>query len=381
MHTHSLALMATHNAHSGNCTHSAMLQESMVSLPPTSSAASHSHGCLPTDISMDDHIEVLNSPSLPGTLYDTEPPSLLNGISASPAPMDVNLDELHSHVEGDSKPNEYVDQPCSFAHRHSTMQDDNIAVAAAIPTNINGERLLSLMCSDTKANKRNPSPLLDMCGFKKPKLALGPLHQQDFADISNAPLDDEGVLIDGAYASKDLAFERNRRQRLKGTFHSLRAAMPKISKMDKVSIVSDAICYVQDLQNQVEILERDIRALQACRHGYLEGSLSSVEDDMDSMVLSPMNFPEQKIMQLDVSKMEEQTYHLKIQCEKAPGVLVQLTRVFEELGYEIINAVISSVSDHILNTIVMKVKNEEVLEVEEMKNMLLKVASKFGLSL
>jgi hypothetical protein len=54
--------------------------------------------------------------------------------------------------------------------------------------------------------------------------------------------------------------------------------------------------------------------------------------------------------------MEEQTYHLRIHCKKGPRVLVQLTKALEALDFEIINANLTAVNDHILNTIVMKVK-------------------------
>lgn len=53
--------------------------------------------------------------------------------------------------------------------------------------------------------------------------------------------------------------------------------------------------------------------------------------------------------------MEEQTYHLRIHCKKGPGVLVQLTRALEALDFEIVNANLTSVNDHILNTVVVKV--------------------------
>ena len=61
------------------------------------------------------------------------------------------------------------------------------------------------------------------------------------------------------------------------------------------------------------------------------------------------------LCQLDVCQMEEQTYHLRIHCKKGPRVLVQLTKALEALDFEIINANLTAVNDHILNTIVMKV--------------------------
>ena len=53
--------------------------------------------------------------------------------------------------------------------------------------------------------------------------------------------------------------------------------------------------------------------------------------------------------------MENNTYHLMIHCKKGRGVLVQLTRALEALNFEIVNANLTAISDHILNTVVIKV--------------------------
>ena len=55
--------------------------------------------------------------------------------------------------------------------------------------------------------------------------------------------------------------------------------------------------------------------------------------------------------------MEAQMYHLCIDCEKSPGVLVQLTHALEALDFDILNANLTSVNDHVLNTLVIQVKS------------------------
>ena len=53
--------------------------------------------------------------------------------------------------------------------------------------------------------------------------------------------------------------------------------------------------------------------------------------------------------------MEAQMYHLCIDCEKSPGVLVQLTHALEALDFDILNANVTSVNDHVLNTLLIEV--------------------------
>lgn len=51
--------------------------------------------------------------------------------------------------------------------------------------------------------------------------------------------------------------ERQRREKLNQRFYALRAVVPNISKMDKASLLGDAISYITDLQMKIRILEAE----------------------------------------------------------------------------------------------------------------------------
>nr|WOV89685.1 MYC2 [Pogostemon cablin] len=51
--------------------------------------------------------------------------------------------------------------------------------------------------------------------------------------------------------------ERQRREKLNQRFYALRAVVPNISKMDKASLLGDAIAYIADLQTKIRLLERE----------------------------------------------------------------------------------------------------------------------------
>ncbi|KAJ0052297.1 hypothetical protein Pint_01775 [Pistacia integerrima] len=51
--------------------------------------------------------------------------------------------------------------------------------------------------------------------------------------------------------------ERQRREKLNQRFYALRAVVPNISKMDKASLLGDAITYITDLQTKIRLLETE----------------------------------------------------------------------------------------------------------------------------
>lgn len=178
--------------------------------------------------------------------------------------------------------------------------------------------------------------------------------------------------------SKNLILEKRRRQKLNERLYSLRALVPTISKMDKASIVGDAVNYVRDLQKQVEEVEMDIAILEASKDAVANGLIEHAHHIM-SCYGEKVVLQEHQILELDVTPMEEQTYHIRIHCKRSPGVLVQLTQALEALEFEIVNANFTSVNDHILNTLVIEVNNGHLIKSEDVRRMTLEVIPKFGI--
>ncbi|XP_039138883.1 transcription factor MYC2-like [Dioscorea cayenensis subsp. rotundata] len=51
--------------------------------------------------------------------------------------------------------------------------------------------------------------------------------------------------------------ERQRREKLNSRFYALRSAVPNVSRMDKASLLSDAVSYINELKTKVEELEAE----------------------------------------------------------------------------------------------------------------------------
>lgn len=227
----------------------------------------------------------------------------------------------------------------------------------------------------------SPTPTLKSSGSGSRSNLSNDLFK-NFDSSDNSDVMDDDDESDGkrkAPTSKNLMSERKRRKKLNERLYSLRAIVPNISKMDKASIVSDAIDYIRDLQKQVDDFESDIINLKSRKESAAGDSRAQ-----DPKHMNPLGGHKKKVKQehwiveLEVSQMEEHIYHLRIHCKKSPGVLIQLSRALESLELEIVNANLTAVDDHILNTVVVEVKNGWSLKTEDLRSMALEVVPKFG---
>nr|WCO08286.1 hypothetical protein [Suaeda aralocaspica] len=57
--------------------------------------------------------------------------------------------------------------------------------------------------------------------------------------------------------------ERQRRDRLNQRFYALRSVVPYVSKMDKASLLSDAVTYINELKAEIRSLKENVRVLQS----------------------------------------------------------------------------------------------------------------------
>lgn len=230
-------------------------------------------------------------------------------------------------------------------------------------------------------SSRSPNRKHRNLGFARVDSCNHRFKQFDSSDNSDVMDDgDESGRKGKSTMSKNLMSERKRRKKLNEKLYSLRAIVPNISKMDKASIVSDAITYVRDLQNQVDEMQADIGNLKSQKEGVAVVD-SRAEDPRGvnaKLCYKKKVRQEHWIVKLEVSQMEKHIYHFRIHCKKSPGVLIQLARAFEALELEVLNANLTSVDDDILNTVVVEVKKGWIMETEELRNMALEVIPKFG---
>ncbi|KAM0927308.1 hypothetical protein ACQ4PT_002960 [Festuca glaucescens] len=137
--------------------------------------------------------------------------------------------------------------------------------------------------------------------------------------------------------SKNLMAERRRRKRLNDRLAMLRSIVPKISKMDRTSILGDTIDYVKELTERIKTLEEEIGATPEELNLLNAGKNFSSDSNDDVLMRNSTKFV--------VEKKGDGRTSIDICCATNPGVLLSTVSALEVLGLEIEQCVVSCFSD------------------------------------
>ncbi|KAI5075830.1 hypothetical protein GOP47_0009906 [Adiantum capillus-veneris] len=145
--------------------------------------------------------------------------------------------------------------------------------------------------------------------------------------------------------------ERQRREKLNQRFYALRAVVPNISKMDKASLLGDAISYILELQNKLKGVEQE-------RDELLERSLAATGADAStiSQKMDGTNIFSSSKLQVDV-QMQDGEATLQVVCPRKDHPLKRVIEGLQELNLEVPPASVSMVDESFLHTLRIDMKN------------------------
>ncbi|KAM0025307.1 putative transcription factor bHLH family [Helianthus debilis subsp. tardiflorus] len=137
----------------------------------------------------------------------------------------------------------------------------------------------------------------------------------------------------GPYQDHILA-ERKRRETLSQRFIALSALLPNLKKMDKASVLGDAIEYMKTLQEKVETLEKQASKTSNAESRRFEmvtvgGEISSSHENISCL---SEQLPEIK------ARFIRNDVLIRIHCEKKPGVVEKTLAEIEKLHLSVINS-------------------------------------------
>ncbi|KAK6130544.1 hypothetical protein DH2020_035725 [Rehmannia glutinosa] len=167
--------------------------------------------------------------------------------------------------------------------------------------------------------------------------------------------------------SKNLMAERRRRKRLNDRLSMLRSVVPKISKMDRTSILGDTIDYMKELLERINNLQEEMHL------GSNQLSLLSIFNDVKPNEIVVRNSPK-----FDVERRDTDT-RIEICCAGKPGLLLSTVTTLEALGLEIQHCVISCFNDFAIQASCSEeLKKRAILDTEDIKQALLRNAGYGG---
>ncbi|CAM0870556.1 unnamed protein product [Alopecurus aequalis] len=180
--------------------------------------------------------------------------------------------------------------------------------------------------------------------------------------------------LNGPAQSKNLMAERRRRKRLNDRLSMLRSIVPKISKMDRTSILGDTIDYVKELTERIKTLEEEIGATPEELN--LLNSTRNFSSGSSNEEMMPMRNSTRFVV-------EKRGVHggtsIEICCATNPGVLLSTVNALEVLGLEIEQCVVSCFGDFGMQASCSQEEGKmQVISTDEIKQALYRSAGYGG---
>lgn len=173
--------------------------------------------------------------------------------------------------------------------------------------------------------------------------------------------------------------ERQRRDKLNLRFCALRSVVPYVSKMDKASLLSDAVNYINELTSKVTSLEKQLRVLRQQSKTELRLNDSCPPNSRPSnsnSIKGNNNYTSTTTTTTTTTSMEVQVKLIGTEViigAQSPSFshdhpAARLMNVLKELNLKVCHATISTVNDLVLQNVVAGATHNEFITEQGLKN-------------
>ncbi|KAM1432924.1 hypothetical protein TB2_014643 [Malus domestica] len=182
--------------------------------------------------------------------------------------------------------------------------------------------------------------------------------------------------------------ERQRREKLNHRFYLLRSVVPNVSKMDRSSLLADAVAYINQLKSKVQELEAKVQEQpQKPKAGnnasnnldhHSSQSTSSIVDqhhysnkNNNSINSSNSDRAASAVMEVDVKILASEAM-IHVQCPDEDYPYAKLMNALKSLGLQVYHASISSVKELMIQDVVARLPYGFIGGKEALRNGIIK---------
>jgi len=170
--------------------------------------------------------------------------------------------------------------------------------------------------------------------------------------------------------SKTIVSERKRRVRMKEKLYELRSLVPNITKMDKASIIADAVVYVRNLQAHAGKLKEEVVALEARPRSPPAGAGHEQQRLRSGGRAAARRLQDRggddgagrrghgaAVTRVGVAQVGDGRFFVTVECERRDGVAAPLCAAVESLAcFRVeISSLVPSGPDRVVSTLTLKV--------------------------
>ncbi|XP_051200196.1 transcription factor bHLH19 [Lolium perenne] len=160
------------------------------------------------------------------------------------------------------------------------------------------------------------------------------------------------------YAQGHIMAERKRREKINQRFIELSAVIPGLKKMDKATILTDALRHVKELQERVKFLEAAAGASNGQTVVLVKKACVVARGDDESFPEGSFSAPTRSPLPEIEAKLSENNVMVRIHCENGKGLVVRVLAVAEELHLRIVHSnVMPFTASTVIITIMAKASN------------------------
>ncbi|XP_048129195.1 transcription factor bHLH18-like [Rhodamnia argentea] len=203
----------------------------------------------------------------------------------------------------------------------------------------------TMTCSAAMLSSPSPSPDSHVISFGdhdlSPAMSDRFYGTYDTQDCEGPKMRSAGAMSrKPVHAQEHVLAERKRREKISERFIALSAIIPNLKKMDKASILEDAIKCLKELQHRVKALEEEVAAKTVESVIVVKKSqLATYDGTSSSSDQSSCNQNDQRLSLPEIeARVSGKCVLIKIHCEKRNGFVSKMIDEIEKLDLTVVNS-------------------------------------------